>query len=186
METWTILLRGINVGGKRVIRMQDLREALASMGYVDPVTYIQSGNVIVGARRHPSSRTASTIERRLTEAFGHDIRAVVLDLAGMSAIVHAVPSDWDSADRSTRYNVIFLTRRVDAGSILRTLRTKRDLERVVAGPGVLFWSAPLATLSRTEMVKASAHPAYREMTVRSLRTTLAVFDLMRARDPEAI
>ncbi|HEY7667051.1 MAG TPA: DUF1697 domain-containing protein, partial [Actinomycetota bacterium] len=74
METWLVLLRGINVGGRRPVPMADLREAFVEMGYRDPVTYIQSGNVVVGSARAKGPRTVSTLERRLEAAFGHDLR----------------------------------------------------------------------------------------------------------------
>lgn len=181
MQTWAILLRGINVGGKRPVAMGDLREALADMGFVDPVTYINSGNVVMGSRRTRTSRSVATIERRLSAAFGHDLRVVLLDAREMAAIVRRVPADWRVEDRSTRHYVIFLTDGADPRAILRTLRPKPEIEAVSAGPRVLYWSAPFATLTRTAMVKLSAHPAYQEMTIRNLRTTLAVHELMRGR-----
>ena len=176
-----MLLRGINVGGKRPVPMGDLREAFAAMGYVDPTTYINSGNVIVASRRTKNSRTVSTIERGLVGAFGHDLRVVVRDLAEMRAIVRGIPADWNVDDRATRRNVIFLTDGSDARAILRSLRPKPDIESVTATQHVLYWSAPERTITRTAMVKLSAHPAYGEMTVRNLRTTLKVHDLMLAR-----
>ncbi len=182
METWAVLLRGINVGGKRVIPMQDLRDAFAGMGYLDPATYIQSGNVVLGSPRAKSPRSAATIERRLTEALGHDVRAVVRTAAEMRAIVRRIPKDWDPADRSMRHNAMFLSDALDARSFVRGVRIKPDLEAIAAGPHVVFWSAPLATATRTEMVKMSASPAYAEMTVRNLRTTLAIYEMIRARE----
>lgn len=182
VETWAILLRGINVGGKRVVPMQDLRDALAGIGYVDPATYIQSGNVVIGSRRPKGPRTAATIERRLTEALGHDVRAIVRTAAEMRAIVRRIPKDWDPADRSMRHNVMFLTDALDARSFVRGVRIKPDIESIAAGPHVVFWSAPFATLTKTEMVKMSANPAYAEMTIRNLRTTLAIHEMMRARE----
>ena len=181
MDTWLVLLRGINVGGKRPVAMGDLRELFADMGYVDPATYIQSGNVIVGSRRERSSRTVSTIERRLTETFGHDLRIVLRDFTEMDAIVRGIPSDWDPDDGSMRYHVIFLTEGTEPGEVLSTLRPKPGLESVSAGPHALYWSAPFETLTRTAMVKLSAHPAYAEMTVRNLNTTRKLHALMQKR-----
>ena len=46
MTTYIALLRGINVGGNRKIRMADLREIFAEAGCADVASYIQSGNVV--------------------------------------------------------------------------------------------------------------------------------------------
>ena len=46
MKTYVALLRGINVVGKKLLPMADLRNLCGRIGLVEPVTYIQSGNVI--------------------------------------------------------------------------------------------------------------------------------------------
>jgi len=181
VDTWLVLLRGINVGGKRIIPMADLRDAFAEMGFVDPVTYIQSGNVVMGSRRTRSARSATAIERALVDAFGYDARVVVRDTAEMAKIVRGIPKDWDPADGAKRHNVIFLTDGVSAKGLIDPTTIKPGIETLTVGDGVLYWSAPMRTLTRTTMVKLSAHASYREMTVRNLRTTLRLNEMMRER-----
>ena len=70
--TCLALLRGINVGGKNVIRMAELRNCFEAAGFRDVVTYIQSGNVIF---RSPSSGLGALtirIEGMLAAAFGYE------------------------------------------------------------------------------------------------------------------
>ncbi|MCY4370166.1 MAG: DUF1697 domain-containing protein, partial [bacterium] len=43
---YVALLRGINVGGRNIVRMADLRVAFEDAGYAAVGTYIQSGNVL--------------------------------------------------------------------------------------------------------------------------------------------
>jgi uncharacterized protein (DUF1697 family) len=181
VETLLVLLRGINVGGNRLIAMSDLRDAFTDMGYVDPVTYIQSGNVLIGSRRPKSSRTASTIERRLSEAFGYDARVVVRDAAEVARIAREIPKSWDAEDASMRYNVMFLTDRIRADRVVDPATLAPALESLKVGDHVLYWSAPFATLTRTTMVKLSSQPSYQEMTVRSLRTTLRLARMVQER-----
>ena len=45
-KTYLALLRGINVGGKNIIKMADLRSCFETEGFRDVASYIQSGNVI--------------------------------------------------------------------------------------------------------------------------------------------
>ena len=45
MMTYIALLRGINVGGKRIIKMAELKDVLVALGLKAVKTYIQSGNV---------------------------------------------------------------------------------------------------------------------------------------------
>ena len=46
METYIALLRGINVSGQRIIKMEWLRRQFEAMGFEQVRTYIQSGNII--------------------------------------------------------------------------------------------------------------------------------------------
>ena len=61
------LLRGINVGGQKKIRMADLNALYEGEGLENVVTYIQSGNVIFdsghGGQREISAMLEAAIER---------------------------------------------------------------------------------------------------------------------------
>ena len=46
---WVALLRGVNVGGSNRLPMAALRETVASLGFDDVATHIQSGNVVFSA-----------------------------------------------------------------------------------------------------------------------------------------
>ena len=47
MTTHLALLRGINVSGHNMIKMEALKTTLESIGFENVQTYIQSGNVFV-------------------------------------------------------------------------------------------------------------------------------------------
>jgi uncharacterized protein (DUF1697 family) len=181
VTTLLVLLRGINVGGRNKIPMLALRDAFTAMGFADPETYIQSGNVVVRTRRANGPRTVTVIEHGLSEAFGYEARVVVRDLPEMTTVIRQIPKDWDVDDAAIRYYVLFTTSGVAPKALLREFKPKPEVESVKAGSFALYWSAPFATITRTAMAKLTAHPAYAEMTIRNLRTTLALHELMRER-----
>ena len=47
MKKYIILLRGINVSGKNILSMSDLRQILNDLDFQNVQTYIQSGNIIL-------------------------------------------------------------------------------------------------------------------------------------------
>ena len=49
MTIYLSLLRGINIGGHKKIRMSGLKELYESLGFGQVTTYIQSGNVLFSA-----------------------------------------------------------------------------------------------------------------------------------------
>jgi uncharacterized protein (DUF1697 family) len=67
-EVHVALLRGINVGGKNMLAMDDLVDVFSQEGCTDVRTYIQSGNVLFRAASRTvtglSERAAARIQRR--------------------------------------------------------------------------------------------------------------------------
>ena len=55
------ILRGINVGGRRKILMNELKEMFKELGFREVHTYIQSGNVIFNSVKVASEQELSQI-----------------------------------------------------------------------------------------------------------------------------
>jgi hypothetical protein len=52
---YVALLRGINVGGKTLIKMADLKQCVEGLGFDDVSTYIASGSVLFESGKHDAS-----------------------------------------------------------------------------------------------------------------------------------
>ena len=72
------LLRGMNVGGKNIIRMSDLRRVFEGVGCTDVTTYIQSGNVLFESAIKSTALLSVSIEGALAAEFAGDFPVVVL------------------------------------------------------------------------------------------------------------
>ncbi len=75
-KTWVCLLRGVNVGGKKVA-MQDLRELIEGLGHEDVATYIQSGNVVFRARSGGVTKLAGDIQKAIKKELGLDVSVLL-------------------------------------------------------------------------------------------------------------
>jgi uncharacterized protein (DUF1697 family) len=64
MSVFVSLLRGINVGGNHMIKMDLLRELYASLGFRDVQTLLQSGNVVFRA----GARNPAALSKRIEDA----------------------------------------------------------------------------------------------------------------------
>ena len=64
MTTHILLLRGINVSGHNLIKMEALTKMLINLGFRNVQTYIQSGNVILQSDETPS-KIAFTVKQEL-------------------------------------------------------------------------------------------------------------------------
>ena len=93
MNTYLVLLRGINVGGKNRVSMARLREALEEWGFSNVSTYIASGNVILDSDQ-PAAKIQAQIEDALPRTFDLDdelIRVLVLTRDQVQAVIDRKP-----------------------------------------------------------------------------------------------
>ncbi len=90
MTIYIALLRGINVGGKNMIKMAELKRAFESIGLCEVLTYIQSGNVLF-----KSNDTEETLRIKLEhiifETFGFSVAVVLRTAAEIEQIVMNCP-----------------------------------------------------------------------------------------------
>lgn len=78
MKTFICLLRGINVGGKHLLPMQELRALLTSMGLLNVRSYIQSGNVVFQSEEEDASRLSGDISAAILAKFGFKPQSLIL------------------------------------------------------------------------------------------------------------
>ena len=79
MQTHLALLRGINVSGKKLIKMEDLRNPMEQSGFENVKTYIQSGNVIFDSEETSKVKLAQSIKDLIFDYYGFDVGIVMLD-----------------------------------------------------------------------------------------------------------
>ena len=92
MNTKLALLRGINVGGKRKILMNDLKQLFADLGYEDVQTYIQSGNVIfTGDTEMDTTQEEEALSFAIQKAFGYDVPVIIRTAHEIDQLVEANP-----------------------------------------------------------------------------------------------
>lgn len=82
MQTFIILLRGINVGGKNLVPMKELISVLDESNYQNIKTYIQSGNIVLQSQIKPNN-IASIVKAR----FGFAPVVFVLEKSEFNAAV---------------------------------------------------------------------------------------------------
>ena len=78
MITHLALLRGINVSGHSMIKMEALKTALEAIGFQNVQTYIQSGNVFVDTEEDNPAAVGFKIKQEIFKAFGHEVPVVVI------------------------------------------------------------------------------------------------------------
>lgn len=91
---YVALLRGINVGGRTRVAMDDLRRLFADLGHGDVTTYIQSGNVLFdadGPADGAAAPVAAAIEEGIAAELGLSVTVVLRSATELDAVVDANP-----------------------------------------------------------------------------------------------
>jgi uncharacterized protein (DUF1697 family) len=78
MTTHLALLRGINVSGHNMMKMDALKTTLEAIGFQNVETYIQSGNVFVDTEEENAASVGFKIKQEIFKAFGHEVPIVVI------------------------------------------------------------------------------------------------------------
>ncbi len=85
------ILRGINVSGKNVIRMDHLRSLFVSLGFRNVSTYIQSGNVLFLAASADEQQLTETIYQAIRNEFGFDVPVIIRNQPELMTIINGNP-----------------------------------------------------------------------------------------------
>jgi uncharacterized protein (DUF1697 family) len=178
LTRYVALLRGINVGGKSLIKMDALRACLSELGEVESVsTYIASGNVLFSSAVRDAAALEASIEAAIEARFSLPVKVVVLDRAAYGRVLAAIPGAW-IGDETVRANVAFVRRGTDAAEAIRELSPDPALEEILAVPGAILWATRRDALNRSATRKLIGGAAYKELTIRSLNTTLKLRELL--------
>ena len=118
------LLRGINLGSRAKVRMDDLRRLFVDLGAVDPTTYLQTGNVVFRAGDGGEPPPAEAIERRIARDLGLEITVLLRTAGEFAAVVASNPFPAAGADPK-RLHVTFLAAR-PAGDRAGAVEGARD------------------------------------------------------------
>lgn len=177
MARYVALLRGINVGGKNVIRMAELRECFAQGGFADVRTYIQSGNVTFNATGSASELT-SRIERMLADAFDYDASVVLRSRTQLRAVVNDAPPGFGADPDRYRSDVLFLMPPLTPAQALRGVATRDGVDRAWKGPGVLYFDRLTERAAQSQLSKLVGTPIYRQLTIRNWNTTTTLLSML--------
>jgi uncharacterized protein (DUF1697 family) len=78
MTTHLALLRGINVSGHNMMKMEALKIMLESLGFQNVRSYLQSGNVFVDTEEESASKVGFMIKQEIFKVFGHEVPTIVI------------------------------------------------------------------------------------------------------------
>ena len=122
MAIYVAMLRGINVGGQKIVKMESLRASFEGLGFSRVRTYVQSGNVVFEASKDSSSKLSSRIGEKILSDFGFTVPLILRTSGEMKKTVSDNPFLKEKGIDSSKLHITFLSGFPDA-TALRKLDT---------------------------------------------------------------
>ncbi|WP_270607638.1 DUF1697 domain-containing protein [Bacillus mobilis] len=107
MTIYIALLRGINVGGHKVIKMADLKQMFESIGLKQVKTYIQSGNIVFESEKDIDFLN-KRIQSEIKNIFDFDVPVMLRTRDEFINTIKRCPYEVDSLLEGESIHVAFL------------------------------------------------------------------------------
>lgn len=179
MNTYVVLLRGINVGGKNTVSMAELRKCLEELGFSAVSTYINSGNVILSSSKQ-AAEVKAEIEEALPARFKLDselVKVLVLTHRQMQAVIDNRPPGFGDRPEEYYSDAIFLID-IKPAQAMEVFDPREGVDKVWPGKGVIYSQRLGAERTKSRLSKIVGTPAYKSMTIRSWNTATKLLKLL--------
>jgi len=105
---YVAFLRGINVSGQKIIKMEDLRKSLTEAYFSNVKTYIQSGNIIFDAIDEDSRQLILKIEHVIENSFGFHTDVILRKISEIESLINSTAHLFDDSETSKKIYITFL------------------------------------------------------------------------------
>ncbi len=179
MPIYVAMLRGINVGRGKVVKMERLRGSLESLSFGRVSTYVQSGNVVFESEQKSAAELSKKIEAKILRDFGFAVPVILKTSKEMEQIVSDNPLVKEKGIDHSKLHVTFLSGAPATAAIkaLETLATSRERFRVLNREVYLYCPGGYGTskLANTTIEKKLSVVA----TTRNWRTVNALLEMAK-------
>jgi uncharacterized protein (DUF1697 family) len=119
MPAHIAMLRGINIGPHKRIKMDRLRASFEGLGFDQVQTYIQSGNVVFKAGKISAVSLCKKIEGKLLDDFGFSVSAILRTQKEMEKIIRDNPLLKEKGIDPAKLHVAFLSEAPTAAALAK-------------------------------------------------------------------
>ena len=128
MTGYIAFLRGINVSGQKIIKMEDLKESFISFGLKNVKTFIQSGNVLFESTDADPIKLNSKIGKKLSNVLGYEVPILLRTVAEMEGLIQSDPFKGLKPKESEKMYVTFMNEEPKQKHTLPLFSSKKDVE----------------------------------------------------------
>lgn len=142
METYIAILRGINVSGYKMIKMEMLRKMFDSLNFKNVRTYIQSGNVVFERKKTSPGTLQEKIEKEIFKTFGFEVPVIVKEKREVEYVLKNNPFINGRKEDITRLHVTFLAKEPDETNVMKIKDLKYDPDEFLISGKTVYLFCP--------------------------------------------
>jgi len=179
MPVYLAMLRGINVSGQKLIKMEQLRASFEALGFSGVKTYVQSGNVVFKSAKISKTSLTAKIARKILDDFGHSVSVLVRTPAELGEVLKSSFAKKAGIDVAKLY-VTFLSQPApkSAEDALKILAAKSE-QFIISGREI-YLHCPDGYGNTKFSNNAIEKKLSAQATTRNWRTVNALFEMAQA------
>jgi uncharacterized protein (DUF1697 family) len=136
------LLRGINIGPHKRMKMEKLRASCEGLGFTEVRTYIQSGNLIFKAPKLSPAALAKKLGECILQDFGFSCEVISRSREEMKTIIDRNPFTKERRIDRSKLHVVFLSQPASAAAFKKLQELTLAPDRVSYGDKEIYFYFP--------------------------------------------
>jgi uncharacterized protein (DUF1697 family) len=179
MQTYIALLRGINVGGKNILHMEDLKALLAELDLHNIKTYVQSGNVVFQSEAQDISKLGEKIGAAIEQQHGFESQVLIFESNDFGNAVAANPFP-EAEYQPNTLHLTFLASEPQEPDLEAIEAVKKYSERYKLLGRVFYLYAPDG-IGRSKLAASVERLLGVPVTTRNWRTVEKIADMVKVK-----
>lgn len=181
MKTHLALLRGINVSGQKLIKMEALRKVMEDDGFENAKTYIQSGNILFDSPENSPEVIENRIHELIQTHFGFDVSVIVINQEVLESVSKNNPYLKEKEIDLKKLYITFLSSNPIQENIEELKKANFEPDEIVIEGSVVFmrYDNPAGNSKLTN--KLIENKLKVKATARNWNTTLKLLQLLKER-----
>ena len=179
---YVLLLRGINVGGKNKVSMDDLKKLLSNADFEDVSSYINSGNLFFSSEQSQEN-CISKIKYLLESNYDFSIPFALIRKDDYLQEKADLPDWWE--EDLARKDVLFIPNHFDKSLIIEFINNSQFYNEIVyIGKNAIFWGK----YDEAEYLKSTYHKKlmkqdfYKHITIRNGKTYEKIAEILETKE----
>ncbi len=142
MKTYISILRGINVSGHHLIKMEALRKSYEGLGFHHVKSYVQSGNVIFSANEIGIADLEQQIVQRIQQDFGFEVPVIILSIDKLKQIIENNPFLKQPDKELAFFHITFLSSKPEQYDFSSIEEKRQTGEEIVISDTAVYLYCP--------------------------------------------